>query len=130
MTGSGLLWSSIFSVFANTSAGSSTHGHICCFWGLPLPQLCPEVPCLLLPACARGWLISLAASERVSALLTAYCMGMSANMITFGDPAMSSGFLDQGRKTSRVMMDKVCQPSLGTTVPTVSTSNWYKPMGF
>ena len=43
---------------------------------------------------------------------------------------MSGSFLDQGEKTSKVILDKVCQPSLGTSVPTVRTPNWSRPMGF
>ena len=43
---------------------------------------------------------------------------------------MSSGFLDQGGMTSKVLRSEVCPPSLGTSVLTLRTPNWCRPVGF
>ena len=51
------------------------------------------------------------------------------NVMTFGRPAKSGGFLDQGGMASKVLKDKVCPPSLGTSVPTVGSPNWSRPIG-
>ena len=56
--------------------------------------------------------------------------GICPNMMTFGEPTRNGGFLDQGGMASKVMKDKVCPPSLGTSVPTIRSPNWSGPMGF
>ena len=50
--------------------------------------------------------------------------------MTLGEPARSGGFLHQGGMAGKVLKDKVCPPSLGTSVLTVRTRNWSRPMGF
>ena len=42
--------------------------------------------------------------------------GMCPNVLTFGEPRRNGGFLDQGGMASMVTIDKVCAPSLGTSV--------------
>ena len=56
--------------------------------------------------------------------------GICPNVMTFGEPTRNGGFLNQGGMTSKVMRDKVCPPSLGTSVPTVRTPHWSRPIGF
>ena len=78
-------------------------------------------PCLRSPACARRRLIRFAATQPVSVLLTMCSLGAFRSLVTFGDQAMSGGFLYQGDATSKVIWDKVWQSSRGQSVPTVRT---------
>ena len=82
----------------------SKHVHIRCFWS-PAPAL--VVPCTPMPV------VTSASECLVDHLLDGIC----PNVMTFGEPTMSGGFLDQGGMASKVMRGKVCPPSLGQACP-------------
>ena len=109
---------------------SSKHLHNRCFWG-PAPAL--VVPCTPMPVVTS---VSQMAAYQVFSHPASECIvdhalhGLCPNVMTFGEPTRSSGFLHQGGMASKVLKDKVCPPSLATRVPTVGTPNWSRPMGF
>ena len=87
------------------------HLHIRCSWG-PAPAL--VVFC-----------IPMAVVSCVSECLVDHVLhGICSNVMTLRQPTRNCGFLDQGAMASKVMRDKVCPPSLGTSVSTVRTPSW------
>ena len=104
--------------------------HIRSFWS-PAPVL--VVPCTPMPVVSS---VSQIAAYQVWSQPGSECLidhglhGICPNVMTFGEPTRSVGFLDQGGTTTKVMRDRLCPPSLETRVPTVQTPNWSRPTGF
>ena len=88
-----------------------------CFWS-PAPALVvPCTPMHVLSSVNEG-------------LLAHVLHGICPNVMIFEEPTRNGGFLEEGETAREVMRDKVCPPSLGTSVPTVWTPEWSRAMGF
>ena len=86
------------------------HVNIGCFWRLA-PAL--VVPCIPMP-------VATSVSE---CLADNVLPGKCPSVMTFGEPTMNGGFLDQGGLASKVLRSKMYQLSFGTSVRPVQIPN-------
>ena len=68
--------------------------------------------------------------ESTFALLTTWHMSTCPGVIGCGESTRSGGLLYYGGVTSKVIIGKVWSHSFGTSVPTVGTPDWFRPVGF